>query len=255
MASRLHHLRRTAYAAGALLLAAGGCAFPHGSTGGDPLLGNFHRPIVPTPPPERGGLGLDSPAYDAGTRIGVTAPEVPAQREDSSGFMTLPTLTNPNLLSGAKLPFQPGDDSTYTRRPLPGLDSGAGAKLPPLDPAARGPVVPGGYAPRTPDGVMARPRDPVSGLMSGSALAPAAEPAPLPPLQRVGHVVPRDPARIETPDEAREALRMAGAQGQRTEQLNGGEWLFACTAGSKVYEARGADPLDAMRKVLVQVQK
>ena len=59
MAKRLRHLRRARRAAGALLLGAVGCAFPHGSTGGDPILGNFNRPIVPTPPPERGGLGLD----------------------------------------------------------------------------------------------------------------------------------------------------------------------------------------------------
>jgi hypothetical protein len=102
MASRLERVRYGAFAASAMLLGASGCAFPHGATGGDPLLGSFSRPIVPTPPPERGGLGPDSPAYDAGARIGVAPPEVPAAVENSTGFMTLPTRTTPSLFSAVK---------------------------------------------------------------------------------------------------------------------------------------------------------
>ena len=79
MANRLERLRRSAVCgAGALLLGAAGCAFPDGPGGGDPLLGSFNRPIARTPPPERGGLGPDSPAYDGGARIGVPAPDAPA---------------------------------------------------------------------------------------------------------------------------------------------------------------------------------
>src|SRR4051794_27985894 len=98
MGNRLRHLRRAGpAAASAVVLGAAGCAFPNGATGGDPILGNFNRPIVPTPPPERGGLGLDSPAYDAGARIGLTSPDVPTPVENSSGGMSLPALTSPSL--------------------------------------------------------------------------------------------------------------------------------------------------------------
>ena len=54
-------------------------------------------------------------------------------------------------------------------------------------------------------------------------------------------------------EEGFEMLQAAGARGLRTEQLSSNEWLFACTVGSKVHEARGADQLEAMKKVLDQV--
>jgi hypothetical protein len=77
MANRLERLRRAAAGGvGALFLGAAGCACPDGMTGGDPLL-HFNRPIAPTPPPVRGGLGPDSPAYDGGARIGIAYPEAP----------------------------------------------------------------------------------------------------------------------------------------------------------------------------------
>src|SRR5438067_6303830 len=128
MANRLQHLRRaTLAAAGALVLGASGCALPNGSTGGDPLLGNFNRPIVPTPPPEHGGLGLDSPAYDAGARIGVTPPDVPTPVENAPGGMSLPQLTSPSLFSGTRMPFSGGADEPF----LAGKPMGpAGARLP-----------------------------------------------------------------------------------------------------------------------------
>ena len=86
MTNRLERLRRSAVrGAGAVLLGVAGCAFPDGTSGGDPLLGSFNRPIAPTPPPERGGLGPDSPAYDGGARIGVTAPDGPAPADSSGG--------------------------------------------------------------------------------------------------------------------------------------------------------------------------
>ena len=100
---------------GALLLSTVGCAFPHGSTQGDPLLGNFHRPIVATPSPERGGLGFESPAYDGGARIGLGSPDIPTAVENSSGFMSLPALTSPNLFSGVRMPFAGESTATDTR--------------------------------------------------------------------------------------------------------------------------------------------
>ncbi len=126
MSNRL--LRRAGLAtAGALILGASGCALPNGATGGDPILGNFNRPIVPTPPPERGGIGLDSPAYDAGARIGIAAPDIPAPVENSGGGASLPQLTSPSLLSGARLPFGGGADEPYQGQRSGGA---AGARLP-----------------------------------------------------------------------------------------------------------------------------
>jgi hypothetical protein len=100
--------------------------------------------------------------------------------------------------------------------------------------------------------VSARPRDLASSLTSPTAFTPVDPPSP---VVQAGHAVPRDPGRLNTVEDAHEALRMAGAVGQRTEQLDGGQWLFACTAAGRVYEARGGDQLEAMRKVLAQLQK
>ena len=180
MASRLERLRYGAVAASALLLGAAGCAFPHGATGGDPLLGSFSRPIVPTPPPERGGLGPDSPAYDAGARIGIAPPELPAAVENSSGFMTLPTLTTPSLFSAGK---RPGD------------------------------------------------------------------------VRQVRHAVLRDPTLVRTMEEGQALLQTLGATNQRTEQHGDGVWVWSCTMGQKACEGRGADPMDALRELLEQVEQ
>src|SRR5262245_36120403 len=128
MGNRLQHLRRPGLAiVGALVLGAAGCALPNGVTGGDPILGNFNRPICPTPPPERGGLGLDSPAYDAGVRIGVAPPDIPSAVENSGARPSPPQLPAPNPASGARLPLGSGfEDSYLAQRP----GGPTGARLP-----------------------------------------------------------------------------------------------------------------------------
>ena len=179
MATRLDRLRSAACAAGALFLGAAGCAFPHGATGGDPLLGSFSRPMVPTPPPERGGLGPDSPAYDAGTRIGIAPPEVPVRAENSSGFMTLPSLTTPNLFSGSGLP---------------------GA------------------------------------------------------VQQIRHEVLRDSTQIRSMEEGQALLQALGATTQQITLRPDGLWVCSCTVGHRACEGRGAEPMEAMRQLLEQVE-
>jgi hypothetical protein len=243
MANRLHILKRTFLAGSAMaLLGTVGCAFPHGSTAGDPLLGNFNRPIVATPPPERGGLGLDSPAYDGGARIGMLSPDIAAPVENSSGFMTLPSLTSSSLFSGARIPFGAPDDSTFARKPM----TGAGARLPSTsDTGARLPSQSPSYS------VGGRPRDPVTGITSAASFVPA-EPSQ---IRHASYEVSREPARMETMDDGNKILQAAGARGQRMEQLSPNEWLCACTVGQKVYEARGQDQMDAMKKMVEQVQK
>jgi hypothetical protein len=106
MASQFRSVKRTGITVGtALLLGLSGCAFPQGFSQGDPPLGSFNRPIVPTPPPERGGMGSNSPAYDAGTRIGIAPPDVGWQQDPSSGFMALPPMTNsPSTIPATPIP-------------------------------------------------------------------------------------------------------------------------------------------------------
>ena len=249
MANRFQLLRRRAtLAAGTIFLGTVGCAFPQGTTGGDPMLGSFNRPIVPTPPPERGGLGLDSPAYDSGARIGMQSPDIPTPVENSSGFQSLPQASSTNLLSGIHMPFGTPSDPSLGRR----SGTSIGAKLPAaMDVGPRMPSAP------TSSRYSAEPqtyrgKDPVSSLTSGSAITPVESTSV---IKLASHDVPRDASRIEKMEEGFEMLQAAGARGLRTEQLASNEWLFACVVGSKVYEARGQDQLEAMRRVLEQVNK
>jgi hypothetical protein len=243
MGNRLQYLRRGGIAAAAaLVLGASGCALPNGSTGGDPLLGNFNRPIVPTPPPERGGLGLDSPAYDAGARIGVTSPDVPTPVENSPGGQSLPQLTSPSLFSGTRMPFSGGADEPF----VAGKQMGSvGARLPSSHegPGSRLPMVPT-YGRTSADSVTMRPKD--------STYQPSDTTAP---VRLVSHEALKDPARVSSIEEGQALLQTAGASGLKSEQLSGGEWAFGCTVGAKSFQAHGRDPLDAMKQVLIQVQK
>ncbi|HVK11737.1 MAG TPA: hypothetical protein VM597_23395 [Gemmataceae bacterium] len=249
MANRLARLtRRGLLTAGVVVTGlAGGCALPHGSTQGDPLLGNFHRPIVPTPMPERGGLGPNSPAYDAGARIGVPGPDVPGTVENSSGFLSLPPLTGPGIMFGAKMPFSAADTTPVGRA---GAAPG-GARL--HDPATAPLTVPApAYGLAAPNAVAPRPKDGTSQFTSATAFIPA---GPAPQVQLVKYELLREPGRIATLDEGQQLLNSIGAKGMRTEQLLNGDWSFCCTIGSKPYEGRGGDAVEALRQVAEQVQR
>jgi hypothetical protein len=247
MANRLQHLRRISLAAaGALVLGVSGCAFPNGVTGGDPILGNFNRPIAPTPPPERGGLGLDSPAYDAGARIGVKAPDIPAPVENTSGGMSLPQLASPSPISGARLPAAGGADEPYVAQCPTGP---AGARLPmPRDvPNPRPPAL----RQTSPDAVTGRFRESENSVPGGLTFV-LPEPAP---VQPAGHETLNGPAKVKAIEDAQAPFQVVGASGQKVEQLAGGEWVFECTVGIKTYEACGSSPLEAMRFVQEQIQR
>jgi hypothetical protein len=233
-------------AAGTILLGTVGCAFPHGATGGDPVLGNFNRPLVPTPPPERGGLGLDSPAYDGGARIGVTAPDIPTPVDNSGGLQTLPSITGGTLFTGIRTPFGSPDDSALTRR----IIGAGGARLQsPSDAGMRLPPVPS-YA-RSSSDLIAQPRDSQPSITSAAAFTPV-EPAS--PIRVASHVGPIDPSKLTTLEDAQAHLQTLGARSQRTEQLSNGEWLFVCTVDSRVFEARGRDQLEAMKKAAEHIR-
>ena len=246
MGSRLQLLRRTGLAAvGALVLGSAGCALPNGATGGDPILGSFNRPIVPTPPPERGGLGLDSPAYDAGARIGVTAPDIPTAVENAPGGLSLPQLTSPSLTSGARMPFGGGADEPFPARKLPA----AGARLPsPTDPTPRIPV----FGRTSPDALAVRSRVAEYSVPGGLAFTAAEPPAPIRPVK---FETLKDPSNVKTMEDGQSLLQAAGARNQKVEQLDGGEWRFTCTVGPKGYEGHATELLDAMKAVLEQIQK
>src|SRR5580658_1365625 len=79
----------------ALLLTTVGCAFPDGRYGGDPMCGNFNRPIAPTPPVWGGGDPGHSPAYDGGAHLGQPSPDVlanPTLTKSDKGFI-VPTYS------------------------------------------------------------------------------------------------------------------------------------------------------------------
>ena len=246
MGSRLQLLRRAGLAAaGALVLGSAGCALPNGGTGGDPILGSFNRPIVPTPPPERGGLGLDSPAYDSGARIGLTSPDVPAAVDGSPGGLSLPQLTSPGLMSGARLPFNGDAEEPFVaQRPV-----ATGARLTsPLDAPPRSPVI----GRTSPDAMAVRTHLSEYSVPGGLAFTPAEPPLPIRPVK---FETLKDPAKVKSMEDGQSLLQAAGARNQVVEQLDCGEWRFACTIGLKGYEARGQEPLDAMKAVLEQIQK
>ena len=247
MGNRLRHLRQAGLAAaGTLVLGAAGCALPNGATGGDPILGNFNRPIAPTPPPERGGLGLDSPAYDAGARIGLTSPDVPTPVENSGGGMSLPALTSPSLFSGARIPFGGAADEPFMAQ----KPAATGARLPAYSdaPTPRLPL----FGRTNTDALAAPPREPSYGVPGGLAFTP---PEPKSPVRPVGFETLKDPAKVKSMEDGQSLLQAAGAREQKMEQLSGGDWSFGCTVGAKAYEARGKEPLEALREILDQILK
>jgi hypothetical protein len=245
MANRLQHLRRAGLGAAAMfVLGASGCALPNGTTGGDPLLGSFNRPIAPTPPPERGGLGLDSPAYDGGARIGVTAPDVPTPIENAPGGMSLPQLTSPSLL-GARLPFGGSEEPFLATKPM----GPAGARLPSPHDGPRTPM--GATLGRTSsDSPVGRVKEPTYTVAANASDSP-----PPPQIRLVSFEAMKDSSKVRTMEEGQALLEAAGARGIKTEQITGGDWTVACTIGSKGFEAHGRDPLEALKRVLAQVQK
>jgi hypothetical protein len=65
----------------------------------------------------------------------------------------------------------------------------------------------------------------------------------------------KDPAKVQSMEDGQMMLQAAGARGQKMEQLPDGEWVFACTVGIRSHEARGQEPIDAIKSVLEQIQR
>ena len=105
------------------------------------------------------------------------------------------------------------------------------------------------YTQPTADAAIARPRDPIASFTSGASFNPT---QPQEPIHLASFEAPRDPSRIETIEDAHAHMQSLGARGQRTEQLSTGEWFFTCSINQKIYEGRGRDQFEAMRKVAMQ---
>lgn len=242
---RKTRISRASYALGLLLPLAAGCAFPNGSMQGDPMLGSFNRPIRRTPPPERGGLGLDTPAYDGGARIGATPPDIPTAVENSNGFMSLPNLTVPQLFSQGGA-YGPQTDDVMTRRLPAGAmlqstnaDTTRFAALPKMPVHGQGP-----------EAVVARQRAQI-GFTSGASIEPGLPDG----VKQVRYDAPVEAVRIHSVEEGQNALTGMGARAQRMEQAEGGEWVYSCSYGVKFYEGRSRERTEAVRSVMAQIQR
>ena len=246
--------RRWVHAAGSLLLGTVGCAFPHGGHEGDPLLGNFNRPIVPTPPVEAGGQGLDSPAYDGGAKIGLPSPDVPTGGSAGS------PLTNAFLAGGLRgSPDAMPPVSKRTGAKLPPAGGDALAKASPFNAALPVPTAGAG------DGVAPRDNSKLNAFVSGSAIVPdlpGAKPSVTSgKVTQAGFVKAKGPAAIKSVEEGQTVLQQLGAKFQRLEQIETGEWQFSCVVGDntdgqavRTYEARGPERLDAIRQAIAQIK-
>ena len=208
MGNRLRHLRRAGLDGRRRHSSwASGCAFPNGATGGDPILGNFNRPIVPTPPPERGGLGLDSPAYDAGARIGLASPDVPTPVENSGGGIEPAAALQPEpVLRGPRVPFGGAADEPFLG-PEAGRERGPAtvAQRRPRAPACRSSVGPTRTASPSARGSRA------TASPAGSAFTPPESSSPVRP---VGYETLKDPAKVKS---WRRADPAPGGRGPRAE--------------------------------------
>ncbi|MCX7665662.1 MAG: hypothetical protein N2112_08955 [Gemmataceae bacterium] len=253
---KISRLRKVAtLGAVTLITLSSGCALPGGAYQTDPALGNFNRPITATPPPERGGQGLDSPAYDAGYRIGAGAPEAPGFSRDynPNGIQSLPTLTTESLFTRST---GLEGDGKYARR----SNNPQGARLPGMaiaEAGVRGPSLPPAWnTPPSSGSVTSRGNSPLVGITSGSSISPDMSIA-----EKPKYIPDYNIANIRTMEEAQSVLASCGVKWQRLEQVENGDWVFACStqepAGKTMfarYEARSSDKMEAIRNVIHQIK-
>ena len=165
------------------------------------------------------GSGLDSPAYDAGARIGLTSPDVPTPVENSGGGMSLPQLTSPSLFSGARMPFGGGADEPFLAQKA----GRVGARLPsPHDAAApRLPV----FGRTSPDALAVRPRAAeYYGVPGGLAFTP---PEPASPIRPVSHETAAGPGEGE--DDGGRPVAPPGGRGPRVRRSSNSTAATGCS--------------------------
>lgn len=242
----------------ALLLSAVGCGFPHDRYMSDPLLGQFNRPIAMTPPIWTGGDPGVSPAWDAGSRMGLPSPDVPAASNANlkrmfimptfSGSLGLGSFLRGDMAS-ANTTNSLSSSAPAPRRPM--TVAAAGASFLPSTPVQTMPAV--AAAPMTPASVMPRPLDSHTLLTSGSAFE-----ANVPSPKVVQAVFVKDPRAVATVEEGQSILQTCGARSMAMEPQPTGDWRFICTIGDgpdqRRYEALHGDQIEAVRAVMWQVK-
>jgi hypothetical protein len=258
--------------AAGLLLASVGCGWTHGRYQSDPMLGSFNRPIAATPPIFTGGDPGVSPAYDAGARIGLGNPDIPAPKQNEDSSFIMPTYqgsigmgslfrgsssSNVNKSGGMSgrftTPVPTSGGSLFNRS---GPQASTGARLPSVETESERSAiyVPGMVSP-LPSSVMASApqRSMHTAMLTGSSIEPAIPQPRLDPVQQAM----KNPQEITTIEEAHSVLTTCGAKTQALEQAPTGEWRFVCTMGDgndyRRYEAKHKEPIEAVRAVLIQV--
>lgn len=246
---------------------------------GDPLLGNFNRPITPTPPPTGADIGSvwdGGPGIYPAPAIGNNqVPYIPGQLAPlpgvtpptggATGLMPSSTTTNASLAGGSR-----GAKATISEYLSPGenapatLPTRVGASIPlgnRFDQAAmqaqQAQQPPqSGLEPMPPsaDPNAVQIRQPRAIATSrGSAIVP--EGAPLP----IGN--PDAPQVVKSLEEGQQVLTSQGVKWQRLERVENGDWQFTCAVGGsnstspKQFSARHPDQLQAMQQVIEQVHR
>jgi hypothetical protein len=261
--------RLGSWAMASVLLTTVGCGFPHDRYASDAMLGQFNRPIAPTPPIWTGGDPGVSPAYDGGARIGLPSPDVPAQSNPILDRMfIMPTfggsLGVSNLyrgnsgatstagasgVSGGSQRVNNADTTPNYSRQV----SSTGAQFMSTAPAIeRNTFVPGMIA--SANSVKPRTIDTNTILTSGAAIEPSVTiPKPLTPLAGM-----KDPRSVISVEEGQMILQTCGARSMTMESQPTGEWRFICTINeggdNRRYEAQSGDQIEAVRAVMWQVK-
>lgn len=256
----------------ALLLASLGCGMQHGKYQGDPMLGNFNRPIAPTPPIWTGGDPGFTPAYDGGAHIGLPSPDVPARSNSLLERMFIvPTYSGSLGIGGAfggagaggagnervvpSGPPQPTGGPPQSSNRRKNSSGFIGARLLPGGDEAAKQTVASAPVPTNNQSVTPRSLGASNLLTSGSALEPISLPVkPISPIELM-----KDPKTIASVEEGQTVLTTCGAKSQRLEQEPTGEWRFICTLGQgeelRRYEAKSTAQIEAVRAVLIQIKK
>ncbi|QVL31421.1 hypothetical protein KIH39_21630 [Telmatocola sphagniphila] len=262
-------LRSVLSIAGFSLLTVSGCAFPHGNNGGDPALGNWNRPIAPTPPPWTGGMGGGSPAYDAGARVGVPSPDVPSPTTllNANSPASRTSWNMPSPITPANTDYAVANtdkQKSWTDRlfhptphktpPSEGPKLQASEQLQPL-PAIPTSAAKDGFPAGS--SIVLRPQAPINGIVAGSALPPELHNSTLRLVAPQG-----ESAKIQSVEEGQMILVGYGLKWQTLQQVENGDWQYSCVVAADLngtnyrrYDARHPSAVEAVRAIVDQARK
>lgn len=243
---------------GTILLASVGCALPNGRSQGDPALGNFNRPIAPTPGVISNTPIYGTPAADGGAAAGLHPTDgTPLTNALHGSSLMVPTY-------GGSSQFTPHYSLTDAFIPS-GLVASAKAAQPNSGARLLGNQNEPTYGAPTPlttipapDAIMVRGTDPTTRLTSGASAVAA---MPTPTVKPTNVLAIKQTPHISSIEEGQIVLTSYGAKAQRLDHLENGVWICSCAlpadeAGSvhKRLEARNYDQLEAVRALVDQVR-